>query len=191
MKRATPTPETIQAMAAGSEKAFTVIYYHYERRVFSMCLKVFKDRDDARDALQMVFAKIWDKREKFREAESFEAYFHNLVRNSILHLLDQQKKYNKVVAEYLTLNPDTSYVPDDFDADMPKKKIGEIIDKAVENMPPQQRLIHILNKVGGLKHTQIAEKLGLSFDTVQHHSKRAMKTIRDQFGGVNYNPEAI
>src|SRR5690625_4427399 len=54
----------------------------------------------------------------------------------------------------------------------------KLLEKGLEVLPDQQRIIFLLSKKEGLTHQKIAEKLKISPLTVRNHLHRALKTIR-------------
>jgi RNA polymerase sigma-70 factor (ECF subfamily) len=53
-----------------------------------------------------------------------------------------------------------------------------IISNAVNQLPPQQRLVYSLSRDEGLKYNEIADQLNLSKNTVKAHLKKALSTLR-------------
>jgi RNA polymerase sigma-70 factor (ECF subfamily) len=58
------------------------------------------------------------------------------------------------------------------------KETRDLVNKAVELLPAQQRMVFTLSRNEGLDHNQIAEKLGISKLTVKSHMTRALQTLR-------------
>ena len=59
-----------------------------------------------------------------------------------------------------------------------------ILNNAVNQLPPQQRLVYSLSRDEGLKYNEIAEQLNLSKNTVKAHLKKAVSSLRIVF--TNY-----
>jgi RNA polymerase sigma-70 factor (ECF subfamily) len=58
------------------------------------------------------------------------------------------------------------------------KEIHEIMEKAIQNLPPQQRKVYILSRYEGLKQEEIAKKMQISLYTVKEYMKYAVISIR-------------
>ena len=60
------------------------------------------------------------------------------------------------------------------------KEAEQILAKAIDQLPQQQKLVYQLSREQGLKHEEIARQLNLSPGTVKNHMIRALKTLREQ-----------
>jgi RNA polymerase sigma-70 factor (ECF subfamily) len=57
----------------------------------------------------------------------------------------------------------------------------QILNRAVQKLPPQQQLVYNLSRNSGLKYDEIASELNLSKNTVKAHLKKALSSIRVVF----------
>nr|HPQ22136.1 sigma-70 family RNA polymerase sigma factor [Saprospiraceae bacterium] len=82
--------------------------------------------------------------------------------------------------EYLQshLKFSSNHVVPEAEKKMNTEHYQEVLERSLNQLPDQQRLIFNLSKIEGLSHQKIAEKLDLSPITVRNHLHRAMKTIR-------------
>lgn len=66
---------------------------------------------------------------------------------------------------------------------MLEQQYGELLNKAVDQLPPQQKQIFRLAKIEGLSQEAIANQLNLTRLTVKTHMKKALQNIRVQLQG--------
>jgi RNA polymerase sigma-70 factor (ECF subfamily) len=62
------------------------------------------------------------------------------------------------------------------------KESEELINQAVEQLPPQQKKIYLLSRWSGLNHDQIANELSISKRTVSNQVTKALKFIKQYLG---------
>jgi RNA polymerase sigma factor (sigma-70 family) len=63
------------------------------------------------------------------------------------------------------------------------KESKELISRAVQRLPEQQRAVYNLYHEQGFSYEKIAEQMGLSKNTVRNHMARANQSIRDYLSG--------
>ncbi len=67
--------EVLLQVAAGSERAFAVLFRQYSSKVFSFALKLTKSEELAEEVVQEVFIKIWLTREGLGDIREFRRVF--------------------------------------------------------------------------------------------------------------------
>jgi RNA polymerase sigma-70 factor (ECF subfamily) len=168
--------ELILLIAAGSIEAFRQLFDKYRNKIFSMACKFTGSDDVAEDAVQEVFIKLWLNKEKLLKVDNFNAYLNTVVRNHIFNYLRkialEQKFLLKLAARKKQKNKDT------FDS-VSYNELQSLIYKAVSELPVQQKKVYNLSRVDGLKHEEIAEKMGISRHTVKGHLVAALNHIRN------------
>ncbi len=63
-----------------------------------------------------------------------------------------------------------------------ERELRKVYNEAIENLPPQRKIIYLLNRDHELTYDQIAEKLNLSRNTVRNQMVEAIRSIRDHVG---------
>lgn len=85
--KGTCSAELLAAVATGNRNAFALLYDQMAAKLFGVLLRLLKDRDDAEDALQEVFLKIFHRAGQFRAGEAApEAWLIAIARN---HAIDR------------------------------------------------------------------------------------------------------
>jgi RNA polymerase sigma-70 factor, ECF subfamily len=143
---------------------------HYEglhRYAFTM----LKDNDDAKDAVQAVFLKLWEKRDTLDEAQSVKSYLYTAVYHYCLNI----KRHDKIKAKYIT----DSNGADHDKADMlVSKEINQQIMQHIAALSPQCQLIFTKSRFEGKKYADIAAEMDLSIKTVEAQMGKALKILR-------------
>lgn len=76
--------EILLQVAAGNERAFTILFRRYSSKVYSFALKLTRSEELAEEVVQEVFIKIWLNREGLGEIQEFGAYLNRINRNHSL-----------------------------------------------------------------------------------------------------------
>lgn len=167
--------ELILLVADGSVEAFRELFDKYRNKIFSMACKFTGSEDVAEDAVQEVFIKLWLNKEKLLKVDNFNAYLNSVVRNHIFNYLRktaiEQKFLLKLADSKRQKNENT------FD-NLSYNELQSLIHKAVSELPPQQKKVYTLSRIDGLKHEEIAVKMGISRHTVKGHLIAALNHIR-------------
>ena len=165
----------INLMSTGDRKAFREIFNKYHGKIFSIALKITGVEQTAEDVVQEVFIKLWLNKEKLADVQNFNAYLNTITRNHIFNSLrkiaNEQVVLRKLVVEQtLTENSNGD--------DVVYNELEKLIYKAVAQLPSQQKKVYTLSRVYGLKHHEIAERLGISSSTVKGHIIHALQHIK-------------
>lgn len=179
--------ELLEAVAAGSEKAFRRLVEQYWRHVYFNVLTLVKSAETAQELTQDIFLKIWLQRDKLSAVTNFRTYIYVVARNQVISAL--RKKITGTVAI------DASVIREDIllpDLQMEGKDAYRVLKEGIEQLTPQQRLIFNLSRAEGLSHEQIAERLNISKNTVKVHLVLALNTLRTWFRNrLDYLPLAL
>lgn len=160
-------------MAEGNVQAFELLYNMFRPKIHGIAQMLLKNTSDVDDVCQIIFMKMWLRREKFLEIKDLDGYMFMLAKNTIFDFLASQKlSYS-----------DTSIMPENADEVTPQDKLEAndmqlLIDMVVENMPEQRRTIYRMSREEHLKNAEIATKLGLQKKTVENHLNLALKEIK-------------
>ncbi len=166
----------LQRIAAGDEPAFTELYNHYWRKLYSYLMRMTKSHEVAEELTCDIFTKLWTGRELISEIRDMDAFLFKVARNkaiSFFRIVAKQKKIQAVVArqmQYLQVADAANRLLD--------AETRAVLYEAVRQLSPQRRLVFTLSREEGLTHEQIAERLHLSTQTVKKTMSNALASIR-------------
>ncbi len=162
-------------VAEGNEKAFRQLFDHYCNYIYSVAFTLTKSSALSEEIVQDIFIKIWLKRGKLTSVINFGGYLFMVARNHIYNEL-RKKSLEQPFADHLEQHfLETSALPEQ---QLLLKETKQLIDKAVEQLPGQQRAVYELSRNEGLDYTNIAESLHISKLTVKSHMSKALNFIR-------------
>lgn len=159
----------------GDKKAFEQVYRSYSEKVFKRLLYVLKNEDDAEELLQNVFVKFWTNRAIVDVNRNVANYLMRIADSMAIDLL-RRNIHSQVVYDQLSRREDnlTDSVEDSF----VHKEEWKILEKAVNLLPPQRKLIFTLCKIEGRTYAEVSQMLQISPATISNHLVLAMKQIR-------------
>jgi RNA polymerase sigma-70 factor (family 1) len=164
----------LELLAQGREFAFTQLFDHYHSRIYRSALKFLRSQELAEEIVQEVFLKVWQKREELLHVRNFNAYLFTMARNLIF---DNIKK----IATEAALHREFAYGlvhENSTEKLMLERQYEQLLNAAVEQLPPKQKQIFLLSKTEGLSHEVIAKQLSISRLTVKTHMAKALQSIR-------------
>ncbi len=144
-------------------------------KLYRLAYRLLKDPDDAKDALQEVYIKLWKLKDRLKEYNSIEAFAMTITKN---HCLDKIKLKKTVTLE----SKHTYYKSnDDIDPQIQLELKDNInnISKLLSLLPEQQRIILELRDMEGYSYEEIEEVMNLPVNTIRVNLSRARKKIRE------------
>ncbi len=138
-------------------------------------MKYVADLDEAKGLVHEVFIAMWEKLETLPEDTNFRSYLYTAVRNRSLNYLRDMKRQVMI-----------DHVPEDLlsveNDDLVAKELELEIEMAIQSLPEKCRMVFELNRMEGLKYSQIAEKMAISVKTVEAHMSKALSILRERLG---------
>ncbi len=171
----------LEKLKAGDEKFYRGIFLEYYPPLTYYANKMINDLDVAKEIVQEVFVRIYEKRYALHIDTSFKSYLYKAVYNSCLNHINHiniRDHHHQIIRDDLT---EFSSVVDD---EMNRNELEHRIYSEIEKLPGQCRKIFKMNRFDGLSNHEIAEQLHLSKRTVETQISKAMKTLRKKL--VNY-----
>ena len=143
-------------------------------KLYRLAYRLLNDPDDAKDALQDVYIKLWKLKDKLAEYKSVEAFAMTITKN---HCLDKIKLKKTVPLESKhTYNKSN----DDMDPQIKLELKDDMknINKLLSLLPEQQRIILELRDIEGYSYEEIEEVMNLPVNAIRVNLSRARKKIR-------------
>jgi RNA polymerase sigma-70 factor (family 1) len=167
--------QLLAMLAKNSEFAFQLIFNRYRDTVYRSAMIWLKSPILAEEIVQDVFMKLWIQRGNLTELRSLESWIFAVARNQMLNGL-KRTSYEWRIKEYWV--KEETHAENDTDYRVRHRELKELIDKAIDQLPAQQRLIYKMCREEGLSYEAIARELSISSLTVKTHMARALRAIR-------------
>jgi RNA polymerase sigma-70 factor (ECF subfamily) len=186
--------EAIRWVLAGNRDAFAVLVARYQGRAYRLALRVLRDQESARDAVQDAFLKAYSALSRFQGRSSFYTWLYRLVMNQCLDMKRRDKSEREVEWEdggsgeagAETLQPpEVAGVRFAPAASMMQRELRERIAEAIELLPDGPRETLILREVEGFSYAEIAETQQIPKGTVMsrlHYARRQLQNHLIEMG---------
>ncbi|MDZ7658618.1 RNA polymerase sigma-70 factor [Fodinibius sp.] len=171
----------VERIRQGDEQAFEKLFCEYYYDLCSFAYQFTSCEERAKDLVQDVFVKIWNRREKWKVHRSVKAYLLKAVRNTAINHINE-RGHRSEVRENFSREMLQDIKPS---VDLGVDKKDELVDQiweAVVAMPKRRRRVFILYHRHGLSYDEISGVLDISRKTVENHMGLALKDIRAQIG---------
>ncbi len=156
---------------------FSEIYTEHSRAIYYLALRFLSDPQKAEDATHDVFLKAFRKMDQFRGDSSWRTWLYRITIN---HCRNLQQTWNE---RHMLTNAD-DFVFDTAPAktDSPfhvleTKELGQRIQKALDGLPAEYRLLLLLVADEQLSYDEIAEVTDQTADAVRGKLHRARKAF--------------
>ena len=161
--------------------AFSAIYEKYHRYLYSIALKYLKNTQMAEDAVQHVFVKLWESTSDIHIEINLKNYLYTMTKNYILNQIRDRK--DEISLNYMSAQID---IPgqDDVIKAMNDKQMRNLLYRGVESLPPQKKEICMRKLETDDSNQQIADKTGISVNTVKSHYQESIKFLRSYFDEI-------
>ncbi len=164
----------------GNKQALKKLHHKY---YYQMCLFAIRSTNGnsglAEELVSDCFIKMWDDRNKIEISASVKQYLFRMLQNNII---DHFRK-KRIISE--PINKD--YTSPGNEKDFDDQKQYALLFKAVKMLPEQCRKILELAVFEGLTYNQIAEKLGISRNTVKTQMGRAYRFLKEKLDPKDFN----
>lgn len=163
-----------QKIQQGNRLAFTEAYNRYSRMLYGIALRYLKDEAMAKDAVQQIFVKFWERYEYIVINSSLRNYLYTMMRNYVLNQIRSNKaqliKNYKEAQQTLTTESITETVE--------KEEILAAFYNALNLLPDAKKEVCMLKMEDQMTNEQIAETLKISVSTVKTHYTQAKEILK-------------
>lgn len=166
---------TLVAQArAGRIEAFESLYRRHHMRIYAVCLRLGRDREQAEDSLQDAFILAWEKLGEFRGDAAFGSWLYRIAINASLARLRSQGRRDRHLQP--VDDPDWERIGE-TDSD---PGLALDLEAAVATLPEGARTVLVLHDVEGYAHAEIAELTGIAPGTSKAQLHRARRLLRQR-----------
>ena len=170
--------ELMAQLQGGANDALAVLFERYQRLVFSIALKIVRDRGEAEDVTQNVFLEIYRSVAQFDPAKGtlkvwlLQFAYHRAFNRK--QYLNTRNFYNQESAEDID---SISYGEFSLGKYAPAE-LQRLLQEGLATLGEPQKQVIELASYDGLSMKEIADKTGDSLSNVRHHYYRGLQKLR-------------
>jgi len=172
----------IQLVRAGDTDAFSELITRYQIRVFRTAYSILKNSEDAEDAMQETYLRVFNKIHTFEGTSAFSTWLTRIVINTCLMRLRQKRTRPTMSFDELNDGDGSSFLPLAAVGPNPEQAflsadLKQRLHKAVHRLPASLREVAQDQIYGELLMQQVADKRGLSVAAAKSRAYRARKML--------------
>ncbi len=182
-----PDRELVANWQRGDEDAFEEIVRRYQRRVFSLLMRMLGSREEAEDVSQETFLSLHRHGRRFRKEARFSTFVYRVAVNAALNrrrTLGRSRARVKKLAERQQAGDDLPPVVRDPESAAMGREASVVVRRALEALALRLRLPLVLYDIEGLSYGEVALVLRLAEGTVKSRIHRARRALRKELRGV-------
>ena len=183
--RAADDAALIEQYLAGDVAAFDSLMRAHEDRVFSICLRMLRDREAALDAVQETFITVFRKADRFAGRSAFSTWLYRVAVNTCYDVGRRTRRKS------------TDALPEGFDPADPASvdgydsaNIRPDIEAALADLPDKFRAEVVLADLEGLALETVAEAIGVPIGTVKSRVFRGRRLLAESLGNLRGDSES-
>ena len=160
----------IKRCAENDRRAQKEIYQLFAGKLFAICLKYSRNRQEAQDNFQDGFVTIFNKIGQYKYRGSFEGWMKRIMLNTVL-LKYRQKTVLNIVSEE---------IPDEVIVDIDDDEVSlDFLLGIIGELPDRYRMVFNLYAIEGYSHRDISMELGISEGTSKSNYAKARRNLRE------------
>jgi RNA polymerase sigma-70 factor (ECF subfamily) len=166
-----------------NREEFSTLVEQLGKKLYFFAFRIVRNQEEAEDAVQEVFIRLWKMNEKLSDYRSIEAFATTMTRNYCIDLIRKNRFFYPGEPDAAVLNMLTEPSPHES---MVIRESDNIIRDIIEKLPESSGRLIRLHDLEGRSYEEIAEMTGQNINTLRVNISRARKYIRDEYNKHNY-----
>ncbi len=171
-----------------TREKFDDIIRQLNRRLYIIAFRFLRIKEEAEDAVQEIFIKLWKMRDSLDNYSSIDALATTMIRNLCI---DRLRKKRPDMMDELSNYSDTGIAFLTPHEQMENKESNDIINSILEKLPLNLRTVVTLRDIKGFSYEEIAVKTGQNVNTLRVNLSRARSIIREKYNKYHYEKRGI
>jgi RNA polymerase sigma factor (sigma-70 family) len=165
-----------------TRERFNEYVLQQSRKLYRFAFRILRNQEEAEDAVQEVFIKLWKMGEKLDNYTSIDALATTMTKN---YCIDQIRKIRHAVDDHNVINDYQFNTTPSPHEQMEIAESDSIVHRIIGNLDEKYRSVIELRVIEGLSYEEIAEKTGQNINTLRVTISRARGFIRDEYKKYN------
>lgn len=163
--------------------SFHKIILPLKDKLFRLAYSIVREHAEAEDIVQDLLLKLWSRKEDWNYIDNLEAYCFRATKNMALDRLASQAirktgTLDKKKEELYFVEHQSPH------SEMVRKEQHYLIERCIDELPENQRLVFHLREIEGFSYKEISESLSISGDLVKitlHRARKRMKELLSEY----------
>jgi RNA polymerase sigma-70 factor (ECF subfamily) len=163
----------------GSEQAFAALFERFQMPIVNYIYRIVGDWELANDLAQDTFLKAYNALPRTDDTLQISPWLYRIASNTALDALRRRKRITWVPFKIEMERPSAHSDP------APRHAESDAIQRALLQVPPDQRTCLVLNMYHGMSYKEIAETLGISVNLVAVRIYRGREKFIEAYKKAN------
>ncbi|MBN1560254.1 sigma-70 family RNA polymerase sigma factor [candidate division KSB1 bacterium] len=167
--------QLVEQFRHGQLHVFDELVLRYQDRVLNTCFRLIGNEEEARDAAQDIFIKVYHALASFKPQASFSTWLYRIAANHALNVARSRKRRSRIrsfTAEIALIadakNPHSA---------LEKEERAHLVREALNQLGESQKTIVVLHRFEGLSYKEIADIMNISVSSVESRLFRARQKL--------------
>ncbi len=175
-----PDDVFVHKTVEGDVEAFNELVNRHHAKIYGLAYRMLGNTEDAKDATQETFLEAYKSIKTFRFQSQFGTWLYTVARNTCNQYIRKAKSRNRMLDAY---TEETAARGMTEEREIPertaiKTEQREVVQAAIDRLPPKQREVVTLYYMQNLKYKEIAEILDCSLGTVASRLNKAIQNLK-------------
>lgn len=175
--------ELIEGLRRRDRNVQEAAYATYKTLISSAVKKYVKQTEDIEELVQDVFVKVFMKIDQFAGNSKISTWMMRIAINTALNFVESVKKKNEIINTSFGLDKEYEWISDITDPEelLINQEKKNLLIKAAELLPVNQKTAFLLFYVEGLSQLEISDIMGKSIDAVESIIQRSKIKFKSLF----------
>lgn len=167
----------LDRLVAGEQAAFSILFDMYWEPLYRYAQRLLHDNEDAEDVVQETFASLFKYKSALKEVTSLKAYLFTILRHHAVRVIQKKLRQRDFLSSFHAFLSQLEESPEE---QFFSKEFATLVNDEVQKLPAKMREIFILSREHQLSYKEIAERLGISHETVKKQVYNSLKQLRSK-----------
>ena len=192
--------QLIEKFLYGDVNAFNTLVWRWEKSIYNFILRYVGNRDEAKDICQMSFMRAFRNLKNLRDPEKFSSWMYQIAVNVCRDELKKKSRRKTYSLNNINDEDDNATNPNlkmertvstDPGLAAQKRDVHDLLNRALQSIPEEQRVVVVMKEYQGLKFTEIAETLDISVNTAKSRMYYGLSALKKVFDKWEIDKEKI
>ena len=176
----TPDPDAklMLRVRDGDQKCFQDLFVRHSPALVGFVDRFFRNRAVAEEVVQEVFLKVYRARKSYQIRSKFTTWLYTIATRTCYNELRRGVHRAKFQALEESSPKHTRSAESSAQQDLEARRLAELVDRTLQNLPENQRSAFMLVRFGGRSYAEVAEILDLGLSAVKSLVFRATDAVR-------------
>jgi RNA polymerase sigma-70 factor (ECF subfamily) len=164
----------VRDFQGGDDLAFVTLYNRYKHSIYIFCSKMLLNSEAAKDCVQEVFLRVYERREQLKQPERFSSWLFAIARNQCLSVYRSSRREAAEETDFDLISSPLGETPDRL---IERQESVDLLNKSLAQLRFEYREVLLLREFQNLSYREIAEVLGDTESAVKSRIFKARQRL--------------